>query len=91
METTTQLFILFFLPVLISSSMLVSLLYGSWKEKKVAKDVLNSALKGNPYAVSLLKKHINFGKYDQKLIYEALNGNKNALDILGVTPPFQSI
>lgn len=72
------------IPILLCCSLLSFAAYMAWKENKMNNDLVENALKGNPYAIGILQKYEKPWKLDERLVYEALNGNKNAVQVLGI-------
>lgn len=55
-----------------------------YQEKKLIKTIYSQALNGNKYAI-LMSKRISLIRYENRaVILEALKGNENAIEILGL-------
>lgn len=59
-------------------------LYFEWKEIKLKNHIYNEAIGGNRTAISLLKYSRRAWELHEKTVREAIAGNENAQEILGM-------
>lgn len=61
----------------------IRMLYGL-ERKEINSDFSRAFLKGNHAAIEILKKYPQPSKLDNRLVYEALNDNEYAINVLGI-------
>lgn len=74
----------YFLPLILSFSLLAFCGYMAWVEYKINNFLIEQSLKGNPIAIEILIKYEKPSKLDRRLIYEALNQNEHAIKVLQI-------
>lgn len=72
----------YFLPLILSFSLLAFCGYMAWEEYKINNFLVEQSLKGNPIAIEILIKYEKPSKLDHRLIYEAISGNEHAIKVL---------
>lgn len=72
------------LPILIFSLSFGFLFYMCWEEIKIKTLIIDSALSGNIYSIEMLNKYEKPWTMNKRIIEEAVDGNENALKILGI-------
>lgn len=85
MSSKWSLFKYLSLPGSILCAILAFTCYMAWKETKIQNDLVESSLKGNPVAIAILIKYEKPWKLDERLLYEALDGNEHAIKVLGLS------
>lgn len=58
--------------------------YMAWRECKLKSTLTEQALQGNQNAMAIMTKCHKPWTMDEKIVYEAINGNRFALEILGI-------
>lgn len=71
-------------PIFFACIALCSAGYSAWKESKVQDELVELSLKGNPAAIGILQKYEKPWKLDERLMNEAIAGNQNAIEALGI-------
>lgn len=73
-------------PLIIFAGILIFSSYMAWKEFKIHNDLIDESLAGNQFAIEILIKHKKPWKLNERLVYQALNGNVHALKVLQAIP-----
>ena len=71
-----------FFPIFFMVGLLSFASYMAWKECSLKRSLVDKALEGNPYAITILANYEKPWKLNEKILLEALKGNKNALKVL---------
>ena len=72
------------MTALFLSTILYFTVWKDFKEARFKRKITNEALKGNEYALRILKNRIWIDFKDREIILEALKGNTAALKILNI-------
>lgn len=82
--TKSKLIKIFSFPVLLMVTVLSFVSYMAWKEYNMNNVLVEQSLSGNPIAIEILVKYEKPWKIDERIIYQALEGNPHAARVLGI-------
>jgi hypothetical protein len=78
------------LPGAVIIGLLIFAGYMAWRECKINSHLVEESLRGNRNAIAIMAKYEKPWKLDHRLVYGAVEGNPNALEVLKITPETSS-